>query len=298
MPNTKISAKKIIIWLIKGVVSVGLIFFLVITVDWDKVSTLNNTSLLAIGIGASVTLLLFTFMALRWSLLVKAQTTTPFTVATAYRGYLIGLFFNICMPGAIGGDLVRTKYCQDRCGITLKTSGLIIVTERLFGLTALSLFFMLGLLNNYKILPGLHLELTWVINILTAFLLIIFIAKYWISKRITLKKRFFVILVLLSLLGQSADIITVGLLTWTFGYAINASQLIFIMPLVYIATAIPISLGGLGVRESVLAGMLSLYGVMTADAIIIAFILFLIKASIGIIFGLPLFFRNRMLFAE
>lgn len=294
----KIPSKAVLIILLKATVSICILIFLANTVNWDRIHNLNSTTLLALCICVFITLCLMLFMALRWFLLIRMQTIQSLSIFSAYKGYLIGLFFNIFMPGAIGGDLVRIKYCRDRCNLSLKKSGLIIITERLFGLTALSLFFIVGLFENYKILSHVKLDLTIVILVMLILISIIIAAKYWISRRIFINNKKFLALILFSLLGQSSDIIAVALFAWTFGYTLNFSQLFFIMPLVYIATVIPISLGGLGVREGVLTGMLSLYGVLTSDAIFIAFMLYLTKATIGIAFGLPLFLKERLLLTK
>jgi uncharacterized protein (TIRG00374 family) len=56
-------------------------------------------ALLVYGIG---TLLTF----IRWYYLVRAQDL-PFTVPSALRLGLVGLFFNIFLPGAVGGDIIK-----------------------------------------------------------------------------------------------------------------------------------------------------------------------------------------------
>lgn len=293
-----IQTKSAVLWLLKASVSAGLLFYLAKAADWHRITTLDKTSYMVLGISVLIALFLYLFMALRWSILVRMQSTLPFSLQTAYRGYLMGFFFSIFMPGIIGSDLVRIKYCKDRCDFNYKTSSLIVIIERLFGLTALSLIFMIGLLNNYQLLPHLQWDLNWVILAESIILIIITLAKYWISRRIHIKIRKFMTLIFLSFMGQLTDIINVGLLTWSFGYSVSISQFFFIMPIVYIATALPISLGGLGVREGILASMLAIYGVVSTDAIIIAFMSYLIKVFIGLTLGLPIFLKVRTILSQ
>ena len=56
-----------------------------------------------------------------------------------------------------------------------------------------------------------------------------------------------------------------------------------IMPLVYVATVIPISLGGVGVREGVMTAGMALYGIHVADAVMVSFLLYFSKLLIGIL---------------
>jgi len=283
---------KTIMLLFKGVVSVILLTYLVSVIDWQQVVELDTSALVTTALCVFTSLLLLMFMALRWSLLVTMQDGHKMPFGTAYQGYLIGGFFNIFMPGAIGGDLIRIKYCTDHCALNLKKSTLIAVTERLFGLTALALLFTIGLFYNKNLIPDL--ELNFYMVLLSGFfiLAIIFTAKYWISKKIVITRKYFILLVLCSMTGQMADIITIGLLVDNFGYDIAITQLFFIMPLVYIATVMPLSLGGLGVREGVLSGLLVLFGVTLSDAVLISFMLYLVRVTIALI-GIPFFLRNR-----
>jgi len=52
---------------------------------------------------------------------------------------------------------------------------------------------------------------------------------------------------------------------------------------VYFAVVLPISLGGLWVREGTFLGLLNLYGIDTSTAIIISLLMHLIKVATGII---------------
>jgi uncharacterized membrane protein YbhN (UPF0104 family) len=70
------------------------------------------------------------------------------------------------------------------------------------------------------------------------------------------------------------------------GHPVALTALLFVMPLVYVATVLPISLGGLGVREGVLSGLLMLFAVPRDDAILAAFLLYLAKVVVGLT-GVP-----------
>jgi glycosyltransferase 2 family protein len=71
----------------------------------------------------------------RWYLLVRAQDL-PFTLRNAFRLGLVGYFFNIFLPGAVGGDLVKAAFIareQKRRTVAVST----VLMDRAIGLLGL-----------------------------------------------------------------------------------------------------------------------------------------------------------------
>ena len=104
-----------------------------------------NVGLLVIGL--MVMGLVYPTQALRWFILLRAReidTNWPRT----FRLYMVGLFFNVCMPGTTGGDVVKGYYAVrhgDRRADALMT----IVFDRLAGLLGLFVFAGLVGLTNF-----------------------------------------------------------------------------------------------------------------------------------------------------
>jgi glycosyltransferase 2 family protein len=77
--------------------------------------------------------LLVTF--LRWYILVRAQDL-PFTLPNAFRLGFVGYFFNTCLPGSIGGDIVKAWSIareQSRRTVAVAT----VIVDRVIGLWGL-----------------------------------------------------------------------------------------------------------------------------------------------------------------
>ena len=74
-------------------------------VDWPRVFTDLDRLFLPIlaGIGLLIPVLMVT--ALRWKLLMGTETPRPFSFLTAFRGWGLGLFCNLILPGLVGGDV-------------------------------------------------------------------------------------------------------------------------------------------------------------------------------------------------
>lgn len=272
---------------VKATVSIALLAGLLYLLDWQRLASLDTYALLYIAIGTTGTLGLNLFMAARWRLLIGQKNPRNLTFAKAYQGYLIGAFFNIFMPGAIGGDLMRINHAMSHTGINLKTSGLIIFMERLFGVGALLSLFLIGLLMGGSNLP--HIDFgQYQIHLLIIAVALLSLIIIFASRRFRLPLHTAVAAFLLSLLAQGSD----ALLSWLIlSYLFPETPLFWLliaMPVAIIATLLPISLGGLGVREGALVGVLALFGVDPSSAILFSFMVYLSKVLVGMIGGIIL----------
>jgi uncharacterized protein (TIRG00374 family) len=111
----------------------------------------------------------------RWWLLVRA-VELPFSLREAFRLGWIGMFFNLVIPGAVGGDVVKAAYLmrdQDRKSRAVAS----IVIDRLVGL--LGLFLLAGIAGMVAARAGLARELrpivvsAWVAYAVTLGLLVL-----------------------------------------------------------------------------------------------------------------------------
>ena len=92
-------------------------------------------------------------------------------------------------------------------------------------------------------------------------------------------------ILVLSAVFQGGDIAVTFLLARALDLDVPFVALLGVVPLVYLATVLPISLGGLGVREGTLAFLLARYGVAASDAITLSFLVYLNRVLVGSIGG-------------
>lgn len=95
--------------------------------------------LFALGFAIYMTAMLLTFF--RWFLLVRALDL-PFKVRDAIRLGFIGNFFNLVIPGAVGGDLIKAAYLSREQARKTQAIATMII-DRLLGL--LGLFLLAGI---------------------------------------------------------------------------------------------------------------------------------------------------------
>lgn len=127
----------------------------VIWINWDKQAGGRQVGIsrilapdfemnwwpLALALVICTACMILTFV--RWYILVRAQDL-PFTVASAVRLGLIGAFFNLFLPGAVTGDLVKMVQlarAQSRRTVAVAT----IIVDRVIGLCGL--IWLMGLLG-------------------------------------------------------------------------------------------------------------------------------------------------------
>lgn len=281
---------------IKIAISLVLVTYLFVLVDWEKVSELSRWTLGVIIAGSCCTLFQIVFMAGRWIILLQKVQTRKLHFKNAYKGYLIGAFFSIFMPGAIGGDIVRIKYCADFCKIKLKMSSFIVATERFFGMIALCIYFVNGLIFGGMWLLRDKISGSDIGLIVAGSIFGIALFSFLFKQiDLTIKSSFNALM--LSLVAQGIDL----LVAFVFLNFLYPEALFFwiliVMPLAFIATVLPISLGGLGVREGTIAGILTLFHVDVSIAIMFSFMISISKAIVGIIGG-GIFLINKISYIE
>jgi uncharacterized membrane protein YbhN (UPF0104 family) len=197
------------------------------------------------------------FFAKRWQLLLENQSNEIISVSKLVRYCLIGAFYNLFMPGAIGGDIIRSRNLISKHNIGLKHALKINIIERVIGLIGLVFILSISLSvfteHRLKIIEFTGKDLYQIFH---ASLIIFFIALL-----ITF------VFYKLSIIYFEAFIITLFIhvveisMAWWLGYYLNINigfeGFLWLMPIIYLITAIPISVGGLGVREASLsAGLL------------------------------------------
>lgn len=134
------SAKKgVVKQTIKIVVSLALLALLLhYTGIEDTFARLSTANLWYIPAGIVLFLLAQLISSYRWKFLCKALDFR-LSFRELYDYYLIGMFFNMFLPGSIGGDAVRMFYLAKRTNRRKREALLTLLAERGVGLVALLL---------------------------------------------------------------------------------------------------------------------------------------------------------------
>ena len=306
-----------VLFFAKLIVSLGLVAYLVWIVDWERpIETVNHSNKLLITMCPILSLFGFVFCSARWRL-VLADSSVAFSRLRAYRGYLVGSFYSIFLPGVIGGDAVRIGLCVSQTKCKIGTAIASVLVERIAGVVALLSFLLFAsLLFPTSLSSIITLESTALVTVMASVGILAMVAVVlgrrlwvkWLPRESTRRMWSFVhsgvdvlsalrgetigAVLVLSALFQAADIAVAFLLSQAIGLAVPLPVFFAIIPFVYLATLLPISLGGLGVREGALVFLLSGLGVATSDAVTLSFLIYLNRVVVGGIGGLLQFIRT------
>jgi len=239
-----------------------------------------------IGPGPALAAVGATFLALvvateRWRLVLAAYAAPHLPRRRdLLRLYLVGLFYNTYLPGAVGGELVRGWATRHAFGAQGAGGGLaVVVVERLFGLAGL-LTLGAGVLAVHPVTGTRHLPALAAAGLAAALaaasspLLLRRLAP-WVPGRFrglvaglpTVRRPALLGVVLLLSVGtQALSAITGWVLLRAIDPGVALMDALVLVPLAMVAAFFPFTQAGLGVREAAFVWLFTRVGVARADA--------------------------------
>jgi len=318
--------KKIILLIIRIVVSISLIAYLIKTQLKDlsgiiKILKSSNKILLLLSLSTHVFGTWIT--AFRWKTLLNTQNVR-LGIGTLSITVLIGQFFNNILPTSIGGDVFRTYDASKKAGIPMGTSASIILVERFSGVVSAAVYAVAALFLGFTAIGNqpviIPIIIFFIVTIIIAFLIInpsvfklgrIF-NRFRLMRKLREKlsnvyntltsfKKYKLVLIrvlIYSFLLQFSVILNYYLAARALGINLTLTAFIFIVPVVAIIAMIPISIGGIGLRESSIVFIMVALGVANNKAalcsLLILFMLVLVGIVGGIIYVIRPYFERRL----
>lgn len=264
-------------WLLTGLqvgLSGGLVLLLVQVVDAGAAMR----QALALAPSTAVAALALTFLAfgvnaLRWLVLLRA--TEDVSLRRILPHYWVGAFFNNLLPSGVGGDAVRVLTIA-RSGLALRPAIVSSVLDRFVGLLAL---LVLGALCIPLIGQSAPVALAVPLGpavwpaAAAAGLAALLIAFLFLRQRLARLWRFgqpyfrrFPLAIGCSLITNLSFIAAIGLIARDLGIPVSAGLLATI-PVVMAVAALPLSVGGIGLREGGMVLLLQPQGVAPEAAL-------------------------------
>lgn len=298
--------RKLILNLIKILVSAGLlIYILVYQVDLSAVwSVIISARLWPLLLAALIMLASMGLRALRWQVLLRAlDIQVPLSTLTQF--YFVGSFFNLFLPTGLGGDAVKmaklsqtTRQIPESIGTTL--------VERATGLWVLFILALLALPFSTGYLPPdwvPAISLITIAGVIGGWLVMGTPLLPWLGSKIRLPgqdslERFYRSVSqlgwralgqasLISLIFDLLLILVVHLIAISLGLVLQWGIFFLFTPLISLSLALPISIGGLGVREQTFIILFQAVGVSPEIATAMSLIFyFLTTVMLGLIGGL------------
>ncbi|MCX7991358.1 MAG: flippase-like domain-containing protein, partial [Proteobacteria bacterium] len=217
--------------------------------------------------------------------------------------YMVGTFFNLFMPGTVGGDVIKAYYLYK--GTQKKGDSLVSVfMERYMGMLALILISTTATIIGYQYIKGTF-AFKFFIMIVIAFISgTIFVSffpyeifyKKLKGVRVAIRdfifhRDIFIKTLCLSLIVQGIGVFVVFLLAKAINIDIPLSYHFIFIPIISVISMIPVSFSGVGLREYSFLHFYSLAGVNEEKAVTLSllwFVIMIITGLIGVIFYLKL----------
>jgi uncharacterized membrane protein YbhN (UPF0104 family) len=309
-------------WIARVLVATAAILWVFHGQDWrDLGAVFRSLSLAWFAFSLAVFVVAQMAIGLRWWLLLRAQSI-HISLLAAVRLYFLGLFYNNVMPGAVGGDLLKAWYVTKHTD--RKVAGaLSVLADRVIGLAVLVLMaipayavFVRGEIAGEDrgeqaaaggILPYGRV-VVWAGVAGVAVLTVLLIHPYgrmrlrlaaghaWIKGLALLravreavavycsKPGMLMAVAGLTLFSQSTVILAFWLLGRNLGIGSGLGHYFVVFPVMWVVSAVPVSIAGLGVFE---AGVVKMFGFLAGVPAEQAMVLALCQRFIWVLASLP-----------
>jgi hypothetical protein len=293
--------KKTLLIVLKLTVSGGLMYWVLSSAGLGNVvSLLVNIDPWAFGLAVLIFILTQFIASVRWGMLLPERHS----LKRLFPLYLLGAFFNIFMPGMVGGDAVKIYYLYKETGKGADALSSVFM-DRYVGLSALILLgflafpFGLGYMNDARLkwlLPGIVLAfavgsaLFFGLRLGRRFAVL---DKLY-GNLLAYKDRRGVLLkaLAISLVSHMLSFTAVYAIAQGLGQDIPFLTLFIFIPIIATLAAVPLSISGLGIREYATVTLFGTIGISEASATAISFAWFL-SVVVGGMTGLYELMRNK-----
>ncbi len=267
--------------LAKVAVSLGALAFVFSNIEWPQVrEAFANLKL----IWLVPSLLLFAiskvFSAIR---LTYFFACIPLKINQLYNLRLawVGMFYNLFLPGGIGGDAYKVFVLHRQQGTDLKKLGAAVLLDRINGVVALGFLACLGLVFiDRSLLPNYW----WVLSLTGAFLAF---PLYYLGTTLlfqTFKHEFWRPLVL-SLLTQGSQVVAAFFILGALGVELQVLEYLVLFLVSSIVAVLPFTIGGVGARELTFILGHDLLQIDQNTAVTFSLLFFLITLTVSAVGG-------------
>ncbi len=303
--------KKVFSIILRVSISILLLVFLLRQVDIKALlEIIKNTDKLLLFFAFLIFFMIYVLCLLRWDMLLRAVgIRLPFKrVFISYSG---GVFFSLFLPSTIGGDLMRSI---DLSAHTHKPKEVIatIILDRLSGYVGLVILAILSLVFGWRLIQDAStlFSIFIITAILIAILLVLFnkslynlvqkllsspnagkIRELIISLHEEMhvfrhKRKIIISNLILSIIIQSMPPLSFFVIAQAMGIKIKLIYFFIFLPIIGAITLLPISIGGLGLRDVTTIFFLAKAGISKNSALAMSLLNFSFILICGALGGL------------
>ncbi len=272
--------RKQLFTLLKLAISAALIYLIFTKIELSTVAhTLKSTQPLYVLVALVLFIVSKILAAFRLNLYFH-QLQILLTQKSNLKLYLLGMFYNLFLPGGIGGDAYKGYVIKKKFNIKTKKVVAVLLLDRLSGLLLLFLYAcILALLVSNTQLIGFK----WLIGSAS----VLSIAVFWWMNRTFFKDTLPVFWKSAgySALLQLAQLASVFFLLKALSISLYTIGYLFIFLISSIVAVVPLTIGGIGSRELTFFYGAELLGLDEGSSVSISVVFFIITAFVSL-FGL------------
>ena len=288
--------KKILSFILKLLFSSALLYFFLSKVDMHSVFNIIKQARIDLFVLSLFVYLSIIFVAAkRWSLFLPEGMKYLKLLSL----YFIGAFFNTLIPGLVSGDAVKAFYLYKHTGKgTGGTSIASVFMDRYMGLVAMVGIGFIAFLIGFSHIKGT--QMVWLIPAFAGAFSLGSLVLWKINwGRIKALSTFYAPLMeykkektviykglLLGFAIQSIFIAVVYMLSLSIGLDVKIFYYLMFVPIISVATSIPISFAGLGVREAGFVILFGIVGVAKEAAITLSLLVFIVMTFVSLLGGI------------
>ena len=223
-------------------------------------------------------------------------------IIDAAKGYSLSAYGGIFLPSSIGGDVFRIEHMKNSTNSTRKEAFLVAAVERISGLLSL---IVMTVCVSFLDLP-FSISFDWVYVMIFVVSLLIMLTLFMVKKMQTnsvivktvdyiqnyASTKLLAGVFFLTVIFQCVSLSIPALVAWSISGYETGCIVAVITPIVALVASLPISVGGIGIREAGYVGFGTLLGV-DSDILLISGLS--LSASI-ILSGLPgIWLQNELI---
>lgn len=298
-----------------SIVLIGLLFSLIDRKHFVEHLRSLNVSYFLLGLTCYVVSVVL--WSVRWHLFIRA-TGEVVSLWRVFQTTITGVFFSMFLPTVVGTDLGRMyEMSRDREDKVSVVSTVLL--DRLMGLLTLVLIALVALVIGYEFAGDSSIAITivmatilmlvgWLLffnrDLMRSFLWVFQLpaakqlepalrALYNALHHLQSQPRLLISTLIVSILNNLVEVISVILIARALDIQTEAVYFFIFMPLIWLITTIPISIGGLGLREGVFAFFFGQVGVSSEEAVAMSLLYYGCSVVVGFAGGIS-FFRASL----
>jgi glycosyltransferase 2 family protein len=248
--------------------------------------------------------------AYRWQMFLSVKHIQV-PLKSLFSFYMVGMFLNNFLPGAVGGDVVKAAdlYRLTKQGNFAISS---VFLERFTGLVGLTIIGVFATILCFRSIESLVVMASVVCTALFLFsvtlvlwceplMLWVIRISDWLLPAVVGKKfaslyealhsykqhpKVMYKAVALSVVLQLMFALYYGLFAWQLGIDVDLAYFVLFLPAITLITMLPLSIGGLGVREALMVVLFAQVGVGSAEILSISLTVHVVNIGLSLFGGL------------